>query len=141
MLVFLVDAVICQVRENIFKIASVVFFAGETAQALFEDVDAQGVYRSDSNIDTQIPFVAIDQQWIRDILLHDAGRLASSSWNLFKARNDLDTFTLRRCFGLHNPKLARLLSHLGLKLLVLLWAAKGQRHEIEVLTAIQGLHA
>ena len=80
--------------EDVFQIASVVFFTGEPHQALLVNVDPEWVDRSDCNVDSQVPLVPVYQQRIVHVLLDEAGGLAGASGNLIERGDHLDSFAL-----------------------------------------------
>ena len=66
----LVDAVIAQVDARIVQTGVIgrVLDGGEADQSVLVEVDLQRVVRRDDGVQPQVPFVAVDQQRIGDVL-------------------------------------------------------------------------
>ena len=137
---FLVDGVIGQVRVDVLQILCVILLGGKPHQSFLINVYSQRIDRCNGDIDPQVPFVPVYQEWILDVLLDQAGRLACTSWHFVEGRNDLDSFALARGLRFHDPELVAIFAHLLLQELVLLRTIVARWHKIEVLVPIEGLH-
>ena len=96
-----------------------VFASREPCQALFINVEAQRIHTSYCNVDPQIEFETIDQQWVLNILT-DHGLLLSMRY-LSQTICQEDTPALRAGRRLDNPVLVRIALHLVFQEHELVW--------------------
>lgn len=75
-------------------------------------INSQWLVTSDHNVDPQVEFMPIDQQWVRNILWNYGGVVYV---DVVDVVNDVDTFTLAGVGRLNDPDIL-----LGLMLLQLL---------------------
>ena len=128
-------------REDVLKVRRVVLLRCKPGQAFLVDIYPEGVDGSEGDIDPQIPLVAVNQQWVLNVLLDQARGLAGTPRNLIERGDYLDSFALTTCLRLQDPKLVPILAHFMLQLLVLLGAVVRGWHEVEVFVSVEGLHA
>ena len=69
-----------------------VFFRTQTNQALIVDENTKRRTRRDENIDTEVKFETIDEEWIGNILLHNAlSVLGIGGWHALRVA--IQTYT------------------------------------------------
>ena len=139
--VFFVYRIIGQVRVDILQIFCVIGFCSKASQSFIIDVYSQRIDRSDSYINAQIKFKAVDKERIRYVLLYNARTCTSTSWDFIEGRNHCDSTSLARRFRLHDPQLVFPFPHHSLQLWILLRTVKRLGHEVKILISIQGLHS
>lgn len=49
----------------------VIFSSGESCQAIFINVESEGINTGNGNVNSQIEFEAIEKEWIIDVLTDD----------------------------------------------------------------------
>lgn len=137
--IFLVNRVIREMTEDVLWITIIILLSGKPSKSFFEDVDFERVHRCDSNIDSEVKFQTIDQQWVLDVLRNDIG-LFLPLRDVIECISNEYAFALARCTGLKDPQLFLLLVHLHLYLPHFLGIRIGQWNKIKMLLAIECLH-
>ena len=54
-----------------FSMVGAILLGCESCQPFFEHIYAQWIDRSHANVDSEVEFVPIDQQWVRDVARND----------------------------------------------------------------------
>ena len=104
MLVLLVDGIICQMHILvIFVELGSVCLRGKSGQAFLVDVDSQRLVASDHHIDSQIKFIAVDEQRVGHVPRNDAELVHVEVVDII---DNVNSSTSARVAWLHNPDIS-----------------------------------
>lgn len=134
-LILLVDRVVRQVHVLILLVDFLgVGLGGKTCESLLEDVNFKRLVPRDDYVDPQVKLVAIDQQWVRDVL-GDHTRLVNV--HIVDVVHDVDASALARVSRLNDPNVFLALVLLEL-LVVIVKVAKFIGKDVGVGCEIEG---
>lgn len=115
--VLLVDRVVRQMHELVILVNLLgVSFWSETSETLLKDVYPKWFIPGDNDIDSQVKFVAINKQWVRDILRNNAGLIHIHIVDII---HDVNTTALAGIGWLDNPYILLALVLLQLLIVVI----------------------
>jgi len=67
----LIDGVVCQMRKVVLLIAILVLVGGKARETLLVNIDPQGIYARDQDINSQIKLQLVYQKRVGNILLNN----------------------------------------------------------------------
>ena len=69
LIILLVDRVVGQVHELVLLVDLLcVSITSESCKALLEDIDLHRLVAGNTDVNSKVKFVSVDQKWIRDVL-------------------------------------------------------------------------
>ena len=107
----------------------VVLLRSEPRKSVFVDIDSEWIDWSNSNVDAQIKFIPIDEQWLANVLTNDYLSLLG---DIVDVLGQKDTLALGRRSWFTDPCHLRFFSHWGLELDHLGWKNERFRQEFEM---------
>ena len=141
--IFLVDGIIGQMHVLVvFVNFGSICFACKSGQTFLKDVDTERLVASYKDVDTQVEFMAIDEQWVRDISWYDRQFI---NIDIIDVVDKSDSSALS-CIGWFDDPNVLLTVVLFQFLIVLIkftefiWQDVSIRSEVKVLLAISLLH-
>ncbi len=144
-LIFLVHRVICQMHELVvFVDLASIDFAGETGESLLEHIDPQRFVAGNEYVYSEVKFVSVNQQRVRNISRYDAQLI---NVHLVDIVDDMDALALTRVSRFDYPHvfltLATLLESLEMRVEIAEFIRNNIsiRGEVKRLAAVTFLHA
>jgi len=137
------DADVRQVHKHVINLSFVVLLGAKTAETLLIEISLERIECGHKDEESQVEFLAADQQWIVDVLGNDAGvpvdlriegaRIVCEFFQFGQLVDQIDTYTLGLAAWLHYPRAGRIVMEDLDEHLVIGGEDKGHGYDVQVL--------